>query len=100
MDEYTVMGIITVVAIPIIISILAVWLQARKDNKDEHREYIKATTELTATIVKLTDKIDRLVCDNEKQDSRLDNLEQRTSELEHDVTIMQKDIEHYHNKKG
>lgn len=100
MDDMWVVGVFVTIFVPMLISIIALWMQWKKDNKEDHKEYVEVTTKLTAAMVKLTDKIDVLFCDNERQDIRLDNLEQRTSTLEHDVTVLQNDMHHYHEEKG
>lgn len=99
MDDMWVVGVVVVVFVPMIISIIALVLQAKNDTKEDHKEYVNATAKLTASIVNLTDKIDRLFCDNQRQDDRLDNLEQRTSSLEHDVTVLQNNMHHYHEEQ-
>lgn len=100
MDESSIVYVFVVILLPILISIVALLYQMHKDTKDSQKESIEATSKLTAAMVKLTDKIDQVFADNEKQDELLEDHDKRISNLEHDVIVIQKDIEHYHNKKG
>ena len=96
MDEYTVVGIIVAFVVPTAISLVALVMQSKKDTKEEQREYVEAVAKLTEATVRLTDKMDMLVCDNARQDARIDSLEQRTTGLEHDMTVVKTEIHHYH----
>lgn len=89
MEESSIVYVFVVVLLPILISIVALLYQMHKDTKDSQKESIEATSKLTAAMVKLTDKIDQLFCDNAKQDARLDDLEEKVADIEHDITVIQ-----------
>lgn len=97
MEESSIVYVFVVVLLPILISIVALLYQMHKDTKDSQKESIEATSKLTAAMVKLTDKIDQLFCDNARQDERLDDLEERVNDIEHDLTVIQTTMD---NKKG
>lgn len=98
MDDMWVIGVVCAVLVPMVISIIALVMQSKKDEKEVRREQIDATSKLTVAMTKLTDKIDRLFCDNAKQDEILKDHEERISDLEHDMTVTQNDIQHYHKE--
>ena len=100
MEESSIVYVFVVVMLPILISIVALLYQMHKDGKDLQRESMSATAKLTEAITNLRDEIRHMTSDNKKRDDRLDNLEKRTSNLEHDVTVLQTDMEHYHEEKG
>ena len=96
MEESSIVYVFVVVMLPILISIVALLYQMHKDGKDSQKESIEATSKLTAAMVNLTDRIDRLFCDNERQDQKLANHEERINSLEHDMTVVKTEIHHYH----
>jgi len=100
MDEYAVVGVVVAFLVPTAISVIALWMQSRGDTKEEQREYINAVAKLTEATVRLKDSIEMLVGDNARQDTRIDKCEQRLDCLEHDMTVVQTDIDHYHKEKG
>lgn len=100
MDEMWVVGVFTAIIIPIVLGVVTIIMQWKKDEREARREQIDATSKLTIAMTKLTDKIDILFSDNEKQDKILQNHEERISDLEHDMTVAQSDIHHYHEEKG
>lgn len=100
MDDMWVVGVVTAVFVPIVIGVVTIIMQWKKDEKEVRKEQIDATSRLTEAMTKLTDKIDRLFCDNERQDKILQNHEERISDLEQTVTVVENDIHHYHKEKG
>lgn len=98
MEESSIVYVFVVVLLPILISIVALLYQMHKDGKDSQKESIEATSKLTAAMVTLTDKIDRLFCDNARQDKTLEEHDKRISDLEHDMTVVKTDIHHYHDE--
>ena len=87
MNEIYMVGAFVVVIVPVIV---AFWEIIDKSNKK--------TADLTAVIVKLNDKLDMLFNSESRQDRTLGNHEERIERLDHDVTVIQTDIDHYHSK--
>ena len=88
MDEIYVVGVFVVVIVPIIISFLQII-----DKSNEK------TSELTKVITKLNDKLDMLFATDERHNATLQDHEKRIGQLEHDVTVAQNDIKHFHKKE-
>lgn len=100
MQEESIIYVIVVVLLPILIGLVTLLYTIHKDSKDNQKESMSATAQLVEAITSLRDEIRHMSSDNKKRDDRLDNLEKRTSDLEHDVTVLQTDMEHYHAEKG
>ena len=100
MQEESIIYVIVVVLLPILIGLVTLLYTIHKDSKDNQKESMSATAQLVEAITSLRDEIRHMSSDNKKRDDRLDNLEKRTSNLEHDVTVLQTDMEHYHEEKG
>ena len=95
-----VIGVVTATLVPIIIGVVTIIMQWKKDEKEVRKEQIDATSKLTEAMTKLTNKIETLFNDNAKQDEILKDHEERISDLEHTVTVVENDVRHYHKEKG
>lgn len=100
MDEYGVVGIVVAFLVPTAISVIALWMQSQSGSKEGQREYIQAVAKLTEATVRLKDTMEMLANDNARQDTRIEKCEERLDCLEHDMTVVQTDIYHYHEDKG
>ena len=100
MDDMWVIGVVTATLVPIIIGVVTIIMQWKKDEKEVRKEQIDATSKLTEAMTKLTNKIETLFNDNAKQDEILKDHEERISDLEHTVTVVENDVHHYHKEKG
>ena len=99
MSDMQIVGVFTAILVPIIIGVVTIVMQWKKDEKEVRKEQIEATSKLTQAMTKLTDKIETLFCENARQDEILKDHEERISDLEHDMTVAQNDIHHYHEEK-
>lgn len=79
MDEYAIIGIFVVVLIPILIALVSLVYTGLKGTAE-------GSAKMTEAITRLTDKIDMLFKENERQDDRLNEHGRRIDKLEHDVT--------------
>lgn len=100
MSDMQIVGVFTAILVPIIIGVVTIVMQWKKDEKEVRKEQIEATSKLTEAMTKLTDKIEVLFNDNAKQDEILKDHEERISDLEHTVTVVENDMHHYHKEKG
>ena len=99
MEEMSVIYVFVVVLLPILISIVALLYQMHKDGKDSQRESMNATARLTEAITNLRDEIRHMSSDNSRRDATLAEHENRLGRLEHDMTVVQTDMDHYHKSQ-
>ena len=66
MDEMWVIGVIAATVVPIVLGVITIIMQWKKDEKEVRKEQIEATSKLTEAMTKLTDKIETLFCENAK----------------------------------
>lgn len=100
MQEESIIYVFVVVLLPILIGLVTLLYTIHKDSKDNQKESMSATAKLTEAITSLRDEIKHMTSDNKKRDDKIEDLEKRTSSLEHNVTVLQNDMHHYHEEKG
>lgn len=95
MDEYTMIGVIMVVLVPILLSFIQVY-------RDGQKTTVEASSKMTEAITRLTAKIERLFEDNHRQDMEIKNLREDVDHLKETSAAHCAELDHlkhYHGEK-